>query len=309
MKNPFRKKIVLPTKGFGLIERLPEPDDFVLGSANQALKVVLSPERDYTKYLPVAEAQARNFDSYSCVSFSADNNLEIIYKRQFGTEVNWSDRFTSSMSGTVPNQGNGFKTVADSIRKNGMVLEEDYPFGGVDDYEYVKKPAQNVIDKGQAWLLAFEVQYEWVDWGGCHAQKLYDALQFGPLKVSADATALRTGDISNAVNHAVTIYKGIEGKSFSIFDHYDAYTYDVPWKFYFGSAMQYSLLKKKFVPLVMVYNKPEIYALFGSTACHITDENTWNYGATIGIWQKTPQLITSGGFNDAYTVGKSLTLA
>lgn len=304
----FRKTPVkLPPKKFGFIETIPEPTDFVLGSAEQARKIELSRERNYEDSLPVKEVQERGFETYSCVSFSADNNIEILHKRQYGVEQNYSDRYTASMSDTVPGSGNTFKKVADSIRKNGMVLEEEYPWGGTNNVEYLQKPPQSVKDKAKAWLQAFEIQYEWVDWAGCDPNEIYQALLYGPVQVSVDANATYTREISKNTNHAVTVYKGVNKKSFSIFDHYDREKYDLPWNFYFGSAMQYSLLKKKYLPLVMVYGRPEIYAVVGSTACHVANESTWHYGEQIGIWEKKIQLITQNSFNEAYTKGEAIT--
>lgn len=290
----------------GFIEVLPQVRDFVLGSTLQSTKVILSTERSFASSLPVVERQARPFETFSCVSFSALNNLEIIYKRQFGTELNFSDRYLASMSGTVPGQGNNFTKVGDTLRKVGAVMEGDYPWGGSNNAEYLIKPGQQIVEKGKALLTAHEIQYEWVGWGGCRPDQLYEALQYGPLQVSVDSDATRTKQISTAVNHAVTIYESVKGSKFGIFDHYDGFTYDVPWNFYFGSALQYSLLKKKFLPLVMVYGKPEIYAIVGTTAQHIGNEATWHYGESIGLWEKKIEMLTQNSFNNAYTLGKQL---
>lgn len=307
IKQLFRTDYKYPVNGYGFIDAVPEPLDYVLGAENQALKIILSEDRDYSDYLPPHETQIRGFDSYACVSFSANNNLEILYKRQYGEGIDWSDRYTASMSDTRPGYGNTFKRVADSIRHNGLVLEEEYSWGGKNGYEYVEKPNKDIIEKGKAQLMKFDIEYEWIDWGGCDPDKLYDALLYGPLQVSVSAAATRTGKRDTNINHAVTIYKAVKGKEFYILDHY-RHTYAVPWNFYFGSAMRFSMLKKKMIPLVMVVGAPEIYAIFGDVACHISNEATWKYGEEIGIWNKTVRVIGKQNFQSSYIIGKSLTI-
>lgn len=305
-KVELKKVPLKQTSKSGFIEAIPEVADYILGGPNQALKIILSAERDYTNFLPTGETQSRNFDTYACVSFSALNNLEIIYKKQFGTEVNWSDRYLASMSETIAGQGNTFKKVSDAVRKFGVVPEEEYLWSGNSEQEYLKKPTQSTVDKGRAWLQSFEVQYEWVGWGGCNPETLYNALQFGPLQVSVDSSATQTGIVSSNTDHAVTLYKGTRGRSHGIFDQYNGFAYEVPWNFYFGSAMQFSLMKKKTLPLFMVYNKPEIYAVVGVTACHIADETSWKYGEKIGLWKKEIQVYTQKTFDEMFTRGESI---
>lgn len=303
----FRKTPVLPARKFGHIETIPEPTDHILGGPIQSLKVLLSPERDFTNFLPVTEKQERAFETFSCVTFSALNCLEITHKRLFGVEINASDRFIAAASGTVPGQGNSFVKVGDAIRKSGLVLEEEYTWGGSNNTEYLVKPPQTIYDKAKLWKEIFETQYEWVGWAGAKPEAIYNALQFGPVQVSVNANATYSREVNTAVDHAVTVFQAVPKKSLRIFDHYDRTVYDLPWGFYFGSAFQFSLLKKKFIPLVMVYNKPEIYAIVGTTAQHIADEATWHYGEQIGLWEKKIEVLTQNSFNNAYILGKHLT--
>jgi hypothetical protein len=54
-------------KGFGFVDSVPTPEDFVLGGNEQALKVILSPERDYSDCLPVDELQSKYFTTSGVV--------------------------------------------------------------------------------------------------------------------------------------------------------------------------------------------------------------------------------------------------
>lgn len=299
--------------GTGYVDVEPTPEDFVLGGNNSALKVILSEDRDYSSYLPTRELQKRGFDSYSCVVFSGLNNLEIIHKKTFGSEINFSDRFIAGMIPVIPHQGTNYSDFWNAVRKYGLVLEEEYPWGGEDGREYVKRPPQEIIDKAKIFFESFEVQHEWVDTAGCDPNKLYEALKFGPLQASVDASATYNGSRSSAVNHSITIFGAVKGKKFKILDHYSRETYEVPWNFYFGSAKQATLIKKKRFQLVqMPFKQPKeeaakIYAIFGGTACHIADEYSWDYGAKLGIWDKSKiSLITEASFNSKFTIGEQI---
>jgi len=305
--------IIDVSQGTGYVDEKPRPDDYQLGSENQALKMVLSEERDYTKWLPLHESQSRGFDSFACVVFSGLNCLEIFLQKVYSKEIDFSDRFQAGMVPVVPNRGTSYSAFWDSVRKNGLVLEEEYPWGGNNGAEYVKRPPQNIIDKGKEWLNYYEVQHEWVDWGGCDPNKLYEALLYGPIQASVDANATYAGTRSTAINHSITIYKATKGVKFGILDHYSRSTYEVPWNFYFGSAKQATVILKKKIQLIQrpwMVDKNEaskLYALIGNTACHIADEYSWNYGSSIGIWEKDSiKLYTEVSFNQQFTIGKQL---
>jgi hypothetical protein len=179
--------------------------------------------------------------------------------------------------------------------------------------EYLARPDDKMIEKGQIFLSEFDVQHEWVGWSGCNPNKLYDALQYAPLQASVDASATYTGTYSKAINHSITIYKADKNKRFYILDHYTRNTYTVPWGFYFGSAKQASLIKKKKVQLVQMpwlsdkLEASKIYAVYGGTACHIADEYSWNYGSKLGIWEKDRIVpLIEQSFYNKYIIGKQL---
>lgn len=302
------------SQGTGFEYTEPTPDDWILGSSNQAKKIVLSPLRDYSNYLPVHERQDKlGYDSFACVVFSGLNCLEIFLKKLYGEELNFSDRFLAGMIPVKPYSGTNYSAFWDAVRDYGLVLEEKYPFAGTTPHEYVKRPPQEIIDQGKNFLQYYDIEHEWIDWGGCDPNKLYEALQFGPLHVSIDGNAARTGKRSTAVNHSVTIYRAEKGVKWGILDHYSRQTYEVPWNFYFGSAKQATILLKKKIQLVQrpwMTDKTEaskVFAIFGGEACHIADEYSWNYGSELGIWDKTNlKLYTEVGFNQQFTLGKQL---
>ena len=99
-------------------------DDWVAGTIPYE---VLNESGDWTSYLPPGEWQRiNNKETMACVSFSALNILETLYYFYTGERRNFSDRFTAYMSGTMK-RGNYLWKVGDSIRRDGLVDEKDWP--------------------------------------------------------------------------------------------------------------------------------------------------------------------------------------
>lgn len=115
---------------------------------------VIVPSGDWRPYIPVAEKQRNPTETMACVSFSCLSILEAQYKQQTGQEPNWSDRFVAKMSGTTTS-GNRFDVVADTVRKNGVVKEEEWStVTGWQNY-YAEIP-QSVKDKAAKLDIAYE---------------------------------------------------------------------------------------------------------------------------------------------------------
>jgi len=135
-------------KQTGFINKGVMPSDYRTGALTFVERLN---DGDWRKYLPAKEKQyGMSFDSMSCTTFSALNtiemqvnwmiangkmpqkNLEGLKALGFIAEdglFNCSDRFTAIMSGTTK-FGNWFQAVWDSIRKDGILAEVHFPFGG-----------------------------------------------------------------------------------------------------------------------------------------------------------------------------------
>jgi hypothetical protein len=122
-----------------------------------------NPSGDWKPYLPVGEKQySRLEDSMACVTFSAINSLEIQTKLITGKEVNYSDRFIAKMSGTTKD-GNYLYLVADTIRKCGLLNEEDWPAPRDFTWEtYYTDIPDWLKTKALKWLNDWEVRYEFL---------------------------------------------------------------------------------------------------------------------------------------------------
>lgn len=128
-----------------------KPEDYILGSTSPLLQGdVINEAGDWILWRPSDEKQSTlKIDTMSCTTFSALNDLETIlnfFKDQLNmfskdqldwlslvkfienNKFNFSDRFTAIMSGTMP-EGNYFQNVWDSIRKDGVIPEVQFPIG------------------------------------------------------------------------------------------------------------------------------------------------------------------------------------
>lgn len=99
------------------------PTDYLAGAIAYEVRNEKGDWRDFT---PVGEKQKDPAETMACVTFSALNSLEVQTKHQTGAVINYSDRFTAKMSGTTKD-GNYQWAVADSVRKDGVVLESVHP--------------------------------------------------------------------------------------------------------------------------------------------------------------------------------------
>ena len=166
----------------------------------------------------------------------------MICKLQYDFEPNYSDRFISKLSGTDPSTGgNTPPKVADTIRHQGTIPEEKYPF--VDNLdEYFKEVPQNLIDMGAKWLEEFELGYEYVN-----PSDLKIALKRSPVgcavsawQQNADGEYIRFGNS----NHWVVLVAFDQKDRPVIYDSYEAQLKTLSKDFRLDFPMLYVLKKK-----------------------------------------------------------------
>lgn len=244
-------------KNYGLrIESEARVKDWIMGGVS-AIEPVILVEKGWGDYLPVKEVQRNKyFDSMSCVTFSALNCLEILHKRLYEEEVNWSDRWTARVSGTNE-KGNYLSTVADTIRTRGLVLEDVWSFGDFKSWkEYMTDPPIEFDDFGEEFLQHYEIRWEWVLTRD--VKDLKDILQTAPLQVTGFAWEEPVDGIykrtTRKANHAFTLYDYNDGEYWLIYDHYDKAIKKLAWNYKFGHILKYNLEQKKPMPLQIPNN-------------------------------------------------------
>lgn len=180
------------------------PDDFLMGIL--PYKVVL-PDGDWTPYLPAGEPQySMVSDSQGCVSFSNNSLCEIALKQQ-GYDFNFSDRALAKMSGTTI-KGNSFAKVADTSRRDGRLLETDWPIPNKFTWEtfYAEIPAL-VKQK----VIFFEEDYQFIS---TSLESLKYHLKQCPIQIAIPEPV---------PNHGVVLV-AIEGNTAWYFDSYPGAT-------------------------------------------------------------------------------------
>ena len=241
---------------YGLINSIPSPTDhLVLGGLTVEPSLLSS--RNWSSYLPQFEHQKDyqyGFDTYGCVSYSGLNCLEILMKKKYNLDVNFSDRFTVVSSDTIPDLGNTFVKVANSIRNDGILLEGRLPFDAETKWEYYKEIDPETKRRGELVANNYDIRYAWVGWNGVSNEVLYQALQYGPIQVTVKAWGAPNKSgvydyVDYDTNHAVTLFKMDKDGTKWIFDHYNEAIKELDPRFYIGAGLQYYVdIKKKLNP-------------------------------------------------------------
>ena len=252
---------------YGVKIQLKGLTDYKIGSSGLD-ETELNPSGDWTDYLPVKEYQNQGLETMACVSFSALNCLEILHTRLYGVEPNWSDRFTAKMSNTT-HRGNWLTTVADSIRHDGLVSEEDYPSDWSNWENYYQNVPQELINKGKN--FPYEVNYEWIV--PTNAEGLENALKIAPIQVVVHAWEQPVNGIYQrttlGVNHAVCLFNSVHGEYWEIFDHYDNTIKKLAWDYIIQHGFKYSI-KKKSMKFEKLANDNAVYFIKGNLAYPIS---------------------------------------
>lgn len=202
----------------GYIPDEPKEEDYIFGSALPMIE--LQPDGDWTPYLPTEERQNKGMESYACVAFTILTCIEILIKKQYGVEKNYSDRFLSAVSGTKERRGNSPRTVADFLRKLGVPPEKTW--GYVNDYnEYYQQIPEEVYNIAKEFTAEFEFNYEYVP-----LNLTEQALKCSPLLVSVpawfenDGLYYRPKGVRDT--HATTLFK-----KNNVFDSYRPFVKEI----------------------------------------------------------------------------------
>jgi len=232
-------------ENFGLIQKKIDPRDWVVGSNTPIETPVLVKDGNWSKFLPVNEKQ--RFDSLetmACVSYSALNVFEMLFKALFAIDVNYSDRALAKMSMTTK-RGNSLRAVADTILNQGLVFEEDWPIPTTYDWEhYYSKIPDDVRLKAKNITKKFSFNHEWV-----YLDNFKENLKYAPLQVTVQAWNSNNDGIyynnSDSQNHAVVLV-GYDGDNPLIYDSYDPYVKKLTPDYKFGLyAKKFSINKIK----------------------------------------------------------------
>ncbi len=158
---------------------------------------------------------------------------------------NFSDRAVAVLSGTTK-QGNYLWRVGDSIRKDGLVAEDDYPFVENPTWEtYYVMPPIEIINQAKDFLKDWQVNYEFIDFT---KESLIKHLKQAPIQVVFP-------------NHAVMLFATTE-QVYKYFDSYGNPSFVKERSEGFVSAMKYVITKKeKYMKTIQQTGSKEVYLI------------------------------------------------
>ena len=205
--------------GFDIKQVKIEPDHWQLGTiAPQIVK----PDGDWSKHLPVYEAQYNNnFDSYGCTCFGTLNQCEIFLNFLEGKEYNFAERYHYNLVGIEPPGANPHD-VYQSIRHNGMLAQEELPFSStLKEFKAPRPMTEELLSKGKLWLNDYTLEHEWLT-APTH-EDIAASLKYSPVAISVTAWFEQNGlyvDNGQPNTHWCVCFKEEKGVLW-IFDSYD----------------------------------------------------------------------------------------
>ena len=240
---------------YGLIEeKIIDPRDYSFGGVTGISDEILQEDGQWDDFLPPPELQRNyHFETMACGSFAIANAIEIILKRKFDLDKDYSDRLLAKLSNTT-RRGNYGSKIAETVRKKGLVLEKYWEFDREliktwdEFYRIVPNP---VIELSLEWPEEFDFKWEWVFSNNLEIIK--DALRRSPLVIPLYAWGVpdtkgvyqRT---NKKRNHFVVLYGYKDGEYWKVFDTYNRVYKKVAWNYNIGSKMKFDINLKNFMP-------------------------------------------------------------
>lgn len=232
-----------------------QPTNYQLGAVT---KEVWQPNGQWLDFQPECEIQKSTDgdDRMNCVSNAESNIKKILLKRIFNLDINPSQRFRAKKSGTT-RSGNSLYAVANSARKDGFVLDIDWPENvNMGWTEYYRAIPSAVTAKGLKSVLQFDVNYEYVP---TTIEALKEALKYGPVLIIGYAWASEDGiyyDYGYRANHAFVLVGYKPNGNWLVYDSYPTdflidnnstkqeYIKELDKDFKFGDAMLFTIKLK-----------------------------------------------------------------
>lgn len=244
---------------FGFIEPEIALEDWTLGGVVTAKKKIINPERNWMGHIPLGEVQERNIETSSCTEYGTLNCIETLEHKLFGEKTkNYSERFVAIGAGNSFT-GNDPHTVAEWIRKNGLVDELSFPFtdGILTWEEYILEGQElpvYMIQEAKRWLQKKSFNHEYVftkdESQEVKNKKLMEALLYSPIGISVVAWhqtgKLYTKTSQEQDNHWCALIGAKEGEYWTVYDSYIAdgeYIKKLAWNYNFSFAKLYVINK------------------------------------------------------------------
>lgn len=259
---------ILPfTNGFNHKKEKDEEShlDDVMGASERFDWQILKPEGDW---LPEAQGIKMEYQNWmDCTGHGMKNAIEMLALAKFGETWNLSAAYINGMANTSKYNGNSMKTILETVRKYGVVTDEDWP-----EENRWKTIPQSVINKGITWTKEYDFGYDLV----ASTKKALDwAVQFSPLYVAGYAWYRKGMNYISAgnPNHCFTEIKNLQKIAKDSYDpdikHLDpAYKLYYVRRLYLGKKnAEYNgveiqkLIARGLKYIIRVFGKGEVYEL------------------------------------------------
>jgi len=214
-------------KDYGLVESLQELGAYIFGDGNVPF-LPYQPDGNWEPYLPKFEAQRDRFETYCCTVFGTLNCIETLYKKLYGIEPNYSERFTVLLSGLTGEKGTDPQIPCQSVKNDGLIDNALMPMTDTkEEFFDMDGITGSLRAKGLYWLQQHVFMHDWV-WKGTRPSNyialLRNALKSSPLGVSVSAwnevNGVYVSDKGSVNNHWCMLYKfDAEGYPW-VFDSY-----------------------------------------------------------------------------------------
>src|SRR3990167_4359710 len=208
-------------------------EDYHFGGNKIQGQVLQGNGHGWLDFLPIFEPQSRaGIETNGCTQYNTLNPIETLLKRQFGGDYNYSERGLGILAGTNPNSGNNPKTISDTIRHKGLILDSLLPFDDIiktpEEYYQPNPLPENLIQEGERWVEQWDFGYEYVKtpFTKTNAEIIIDALQYSPLGCSVVAWAKNENGLYEKPegmndNHWTGLFDYEYGAYWLIYDSYD----------------------------------------------------------------------------------------
>ena len=215
----------------GLLRHAPSAKDWVLGGISGLERRIVRPDGDWRPFKSEPHEMQLRFghDYLTCTKFAALDAVEAFMFAVYGTRVNYSERALAIFA-QQPSNGDTLTNVAETIRKMGLVPEEECPWtSDLDTFEkYMALPPgelERLKAIGQEWLKKWKFGWEWVYDNGWGDLTMEDALKMSPIfaaglyasESSKDAAGVYHSQLPNSdmTTHAFTLLAlGAGGRKF-----------------------------------------------------------------------------------------------
>lgn len=211
---------------YGFQKPLIKIEDHIFGGAT--LDSVIQPDGQWDLYLPKYEAQAEKYETLGCTVWGSQNGIEILFKKKFGIEPNYDERYNYNISEINPDQGGGDPNVViQDIREKGLIQGFLFLSETLTEFMTPRPMEGKYLEEGRKWVDQYDLRHKWVLQGfeekGERIKIIQDALTKGIVCASVSAW-FPQGDIyidrGQPNNHWCVIY-GWTGNGWKVFDSYD----------------------------------------------------------------------------------------